>query len=150
MDRQELAAQLLSFDNNGVYLLDAAHRQDLVDAAVQANVQVQRVHCAQVSDKDSALAAIARDLRFPEWFGHNYDALVECLGDLEWLPESGIVLMFEDSEAWQHADPDSFGEVLEILQVGAEEWAETERVFQTFVVMGHEDYQAITAADAEG
>ncbi len=33
------------------------------------------------ADKASFLAACARDLRFPEYFGHNWDAFEECLRD---------------------------------------------------------------------
>jgi RNAse (barnase) inhibitor barstar len=147
MNREELAQQLLSVENNGVYLLDASHRQDLMDAATQAQLHIQHVHCAAVENKESALQALARDLRFPDYFGHNYDALVECLSDLSWLPDTGIVLVLEDSNHWQHGDAESFEEVIEILQIGAEEWGETERVFQVFVVMDHDDYQAITQSE---
>lgn len=53
----------------------------------------------------------ARVLAFPTWFGHNWDALVDCLGDLGWLPGKGHVLLWEqygvlartDPAAWQTA-----------------------------------------------
>ena len=34
-------------------------------------------------------AAIGKALRFPEWFGHNWDALTDCLLDMGWLPAAG-------------------------------------------------------------
>jgi hypothetical protein len=40
------------------------------------------------------LRALANGLKFPRYFGHNWDALEECLNDLSWLGEqSGIVLL---------------------------------------------------------
>ena len=43
-------------------------------------------------------AEVAEVLEFPDYLGHNWDALEECLADLEWLPAKGYVLVFTDSE----------------------------------------------------
>jgi hypothetical protein len=44
--------------------------------------------------KRDLLRALASGLKFPNYFGHNWDALEECLSDLSWLGEqSGIVLV---------------------------------------------------------
>lgn len=45
--------------------------------------------------KTEALAAIAEALEFPDWYGHNLDALYDCLTDLSWLPEGEHVLVWE-------------------------------------------------------
>ncbi len=49
--------------------------------------------------KQAALAAIADALSFPDWFGHNLDALYDCLTDLSWLPEGEHVLEWEGGNA---------------------------------------------------
>jgi RNAse (barnase) inhibitor barstar len=44
--------------------------------------------------KRDLLRALASGLKFPNYFGHNWDALEECLSDLSWLGQkSGIVLV---------------------------------------------------------
>jgi len=44
--------------------------------------------------KRDLLRALASGLKFPNYFGHNWDALEECLNDLSWLgQQSGIVLI---------------------------------------------------------
>ncbi len=46
--------------------------------------------------KAELLRALADGLEFPSYFGHNWDALDECLRDLSWLgPESAVVLVHE-------------------------------------------------------
>ena len=41
-----------------------------------------RVDLAGCSDKATLLARLAAALQFPDWFGHNWDALSDCLTDL--------------------------------------------------------------------
>jgi RNAse (barnase) inhibitor barstar len=44
--------------------------------------------------KRDLLRALASGLKFPNYFGHNWDALEECLNDLSWLRKpSGVVLI---------------------------------------------------------
>jgi hypothetical protein len=44
--------------------------------------------------KRDLLRALASGLKFPNYFGCNWDALEECLNDLSWLgQQSGIVLI---------------------------------------------------------
>jgi hypothetical protein len=49
--------------------------------------------------KQDAIAAIADALSFPDWFGHNLDALYDCLTDLSWLPAGEHVLEWEGGNA---------------------------------------------------
>lgn len=41
------------------------------------------IDCGGVATKQELHAHIAEMLHFPDWYGHNLDALMDCLTDLE-------------------------------------------------------------------
>ena len=67
-------------------------------------------------------AEFARALEFPDYFGHNWDALEECLTDLEWLSAKGYILLFTDAAHVLSNDETEYETFLEILRDAGEAW----------------------------
>ena len=74
----------------------------------------------------NALHAIAAALRFPDWFGGNWDALEDCLADLSWRNAEGHVLVFRN---WQALSSDDLGVLTDVLRSCAEYWSGRGRPF---------------------
>jgi RNAse (barnase) inhibitor barstar len=68
------------------------------------------------------LTEFARALDFPDYFGHNMDALEECLADLEWLPAKGYTLLITDAAKVLPDDEEEYETFLEILRDAGEAW----------------------------
>lgn len=51
---------------------------------------------AKARGKEKVLGVLARGLRFPSYFGWNWDALDECLRDLSWLGEVKKIAIVHD------------------------------------------------------
>jgi len=49
-----------------------------------------------IKTKGALLDELYRRLSFPDYFGFNWDALVDCLRDLSWLPTGPVVLLHRD------------------------------------------------------
>ena len=64
----------------------------------------------------------AQALEFPDYFGHNWDALEECLADLEWLPAKGYILLITDAASVLSNDDTKYETLLEILRDAGEAW----------------------------
>ena len=62
-------------------------------------------------------------LCFPEYFGHNWDALEECLADFEWLPAKGYILLISDAHAVLPDDEEEYETLLEVLNDAGEAWS---------------------------
>jgi RNAse (barnase) inhibitor barstar len=67
------------------------------------------------------LTECARALDFPDYFGHNWDALEECLADLEWLPAKGYILLITDAGRVL-PDEEEYETFIEILRDAGEAW----------------------------
>ena len=78
-----------------------------------------------------ALRAIAKALRFPEWFGGNWDALEDCLGDLSWRKGEGHVFLLRN---WQALPADDLGVLIDVLRSSAEFWSGRARPFFAVLV----------------
>ncbi|MFU2487391.1 barstar family protein [Thauera sp. WH-1] len=76
------------------------------------------------SDKAGLLERFASALHFPPWFGHNWDALSDCLTDLSWLPAQRYRITLTRPQDLRAADPETLATALDILQEAAEFWAD--------------------------
>ena len=74
----------------------------LADAAMR----VREIRLGPHSSKDDLLAAIAEALVLPDYFGHNWDALEECLQDLEFDGEVLVLLVRHAALLWQRMPRD--------------------------------------------
>jgi len=67
---------------------------------------------------------IAAALQFPYYFGENWDALNDCLNDLEWLPGDAYVLCItHSSHLLEGESPETLRVFLDLLAYSGAEWA---------------------------
>ncbi|MEN6627669.1 MAG: barstar family protein [Candidatus Sumerlaeia bacterium] len=63
-------------------------------------------------------------LEFPSYFGWNWNALDECLGDLEWLPGDAVFLIFTHGDMLlAKADDADLANLLQYLDYHGRDWA---------------------------
>ena len=64
--------------------------------------------------KPAFLAAVGETLGFPDWYGHNFDALADCLHDIG-AGTDGVVLLWEGWATLARADEKAFSIALSVL-----------------------------------
>jgi RNAse (barnase) inhibitor barstar len=97
-----------------------------------------------LTGKPAILKAVAKALAFPDYFGHNWDALEECLTDLSWH-EGAVALLIEAAGTPEDKAGEDWGILLDILADSARYWQAEGRPFAVFLQGGHAAYPAVAA-----
>ena len=77
-----------------------------------------------IQRKEQLLNHVATALHFPKSFGHNWDALEECLTDLEWVDADGYILYYDHIDGLLETHPDQFETLIELLRDAVGSWKE--------------------------
>ena len=117
--------ELLQEGRGGVHFL-AAHAplKDVQAAARKAKYACFHIEGKTIARKEQLLNHVATALRFPDHFGHNWDALEECLTDMEWVDAPGYVIYYDHIDALLAAHPDQFETFVEICRDAVASWKE--------------------------
>ncbi len=78
----------------------------------------------KIPDRQTLFSILARDLDFPQYFGHNWDALYDLLCDLSWIPQRRVVIIHEGLSS-QLTDQE-LGTYLKILIDAVKSWGPNE------------------------
>ncbi|MGI8333354.1 barstar family protein [Actinomadura scrupuli] len=125
-----LAGVLAGKTEPGVYLWTvpgSTRRADVVEAAQGAGWRPFWLAGQTVTDKEEFLEMSAEGLEFPDWFGHNWDALADCLTDLTWATSmAGYLIVYAGWQALAQEEPESFSTAIDILAEAVDLWRDTE------------------------
>lgn len=126
----DLAAWLKTIERCGLYRAPEQIMLQLSDAARTAGLKYYAVELTGCPDKRSVLAALARDLQLPEWFGFNWDALEEVLADLE-----PCVIVLHGLEDLGRKSPCDLALALDLFRSVVDEQRQSGRSMWVFVGM---------------
>jgi len=89
--------------------------------------------------KAALLEHFAERLKFPNYFGHNWDAFDECIRELEWLPAPGYVIVVLEADKLLSRDRDDLHIFIAIMNAAGEEWS-PRKPFHTIFVYHHDGH----------
>jgi RNAse (barnase) inhibitor barstar len=126
---RELSELLSRRGEAGVYRLAHAHTvKEVEKAAKAAKMAFFHIEGAKIEKKTQFLNHAALALRFPEYFGNNWDAFEDCLTDLSWVDtEAGYVIYFDHVDPLLEHAHAHFETLLELFVDAVEYWKEQGR-----------------------
>lgn len=77
-----------------------------------------------VDSKERFLAVVSKALRFPDYFGMNWDAFEDCLTDMSPYEDSDrYLIVYDGFEAFAAREPEEFNTAVEIFKDATSFWA---------------------------
>jgi RNAse (barnase) inhibitor barstar len=76
---------------------------------------------AGIQSKAELLDTLSKAGRFPDYFGANWDALMDCLSDFSWIPEKQIVIIHGDLPLLNNAEDCS--NYIDVLRLAVKNWS---------------------------
>ncbi|MBW4692031.1 MAG: barstar family protein [Lyngbya sp. HA4199-MV5] len=142
---EKLIAVLNGTSSPGLYTLETPISTDaLVTLSQKQGARLFYLNGAGISDKTEFLQAIATAMSFPDYFGQNWDALEDCLTDLDWLNGDRIVLLYDQPDRFAQADSSEWLVALDILRSTVDYWLTNDRAFSVFFKGSNTDLVGFT------
>lgn len=129
--------------HDGVYFVGVDDLGRLARTAARDELGVCRIDLAGCQDKDELLRRLAISLQLPATFGHNWDALADCLRDLGWIPAWGHVLLFEHADELRRVAGADFDILLGILDDAATFGHDNDRPWFAFLALPDSAFDAV-------
>ena len=110
-------SEIIDHCQSGVYLIDAVERKRVLRReSFPRQFAVAVLDGNRASTRERIFQELARALRFPDYFGHNWDAVYDCLTDLNWLPAAGYVLVLDGFGQLATNEPEQWEIGLKVLR----------------------------------
>lgn len=115
--------------------LGAYDKTELQRAAARADQTLLHSDCQGTTDKKGVLTRLGQDLKLPDYYGRNLDALYDCLTDLQPNREAerpGFVVILENLPETSGFDSGDRSRLLDVFRDAADYFYEEKTAFRVF------------------
>jgi Barstar (barnase inhibitor) len=83
-----------------------------------------------VSNVGQLMDAVAEAMKFPKYFGENWNALSDCMRDFHWIDKKNVVLVHTDVPS---IELDDLSIYIDVLKGAVDDWKDTKE-HELFIV----------------
>lgn len=128
-----MEARLRDASRSGVFYAQPTAAARAARVADEAGLLLIGLDLKDTRDRAGIFQVFAATCGFPETFGHNLDALGDCLGDLSWMPQGGYLLHLHGCAKPVEHCKDDFDAIVAVLEDAAAEWRERNTPFWVLI-----------------
>jgi RNAse (barnase) inhibitor barstar len=111
-----------SFEQQSILYLTHERSLAIVDLLLGKGDVLFPLDGAKIASKDELLSQFAQAMEFPIYFSNNWDALEECLRDLQWLSARGYVIQFKEADRFIEMCKSDFRILVQIIKSVSRHW----------------------------
>lgn len=115
-----------------VHVVPAADEAKVRAALTGAGFEIVTVAGSAITNVSTLFEEMARAFRFPDYFGHNWAALTDCLRDLGDRESPRIAVLWLEADASLEADLQTFLDANQVLDLVASELAEGDALIKPY------------------
>jgi RNAse (barnase) inhibitor barstar len=113
---------LNSSSTDAILIVPPEKSTEVLDTFVSKKYAIFSVDGTGLNSKEELLSRLSQAMKFPSYFGSNWDALEECLNDLEWLPAKGYVIQFKNADNFIKRYTSDFEVFTQIIESVSSSW----------------------------
>jgi len=144
MTSKVLGIDLHDAGRDGVYRMSPDDPATLIDDARRAGLMLLRTDLSRCHDQAGAIRQLAGTFGFPANPDTSLDKVARHLGELDWLPAPGYVLLLDHAQSMRAQMHDDFRALCKMLAGVAKGWHQ--RAVPFFVFMEFPDHETLAAA----
>ena len=109
----------------GFYHIDSeTDRPAFVRDCIEWGFDVIEFNGRKAQGEASYFTELAKTFEFPDYFGGNWDAVADCLTDLEWEEGDCIMVLYSAADRFAKAEPLGWKTMMEIWQRVVDHWSD--------------------------
>ena len=117
---------LNDLDQVGIYHFQTAEAlASLAQACEASSLRYFVIDISSTHNKAQLLELVAETLKFPEYFGRNWDALYDVLCDREWFDNNGVLLHLKHTAQFKKLAADDWLTLCAVLEEAIGYWRST-------------------------
>jgi RNAse (barnase) inhibitor barstar len=120
----DLKSVLPGLRGHRVHVVPATDEAKVRAALTGAGFEIVTVAGTAITNVSTFFEEMARAFRFPDYFGHNWAALMDCLRDLRDRENTRIALLWVNADASLDTDLQTFLDACQVLHDVASELSE--------------------------
>lgn len=105
-----------------IHFVDLSYFPAIKEEIIRYDISIFEIYADNIQTENQLLKDISEAMLFPDYFGNNWDALEECLRDMEWIPAKGYVLLVHNADQLWKNQPRLAGSLIETWLFCVERW----------------------------
>jgi RNAse (barnase) inhibitor barstar len=104
-----------------IYLIDQDSEKELDDALSSLGFKIFKIEGNDINSEENFFMEVSKVLKFPDYFGKNWEAFHDCFGDFVFIENGPIALVWRDATSTLDKSLKTFLKVTyELLSVAVE------------------------------